>query len=123
MEKQITKRRYAGYQYDEATGLYYLNARMYDPTVARFLQEDTYTGDVKDPLSLNLYTYCHNNPLIYDDLTGHSIKDIWNNVKDTAKAGWKSLTGAVKSFGKGVKEFWDDPAGKFEEWNVLCNMG
>ena len=115
--------RYAGYQYDEATGLYYLNARMYDPTVARFLQEDTYTGDVKDPLSLNLYTYCHNNPLIYDDLTGHSIKDIWNNVKDTAKAGWKSLTGAVKSFGKGVKEFWDDPAGKFEEWNVLCNMG
>lgn len=35
--------RYAGYQYDEATGLYYLNARMYDPTVARFLQEDTYT--------------------------------------------------------------------------------
>ncbi len=25
----------------------------------------------KDPLSLNLYTYCHNNPLIYDDPTGH----------------------------------------------------
>ena len=63
---------YAGYQYDKETGLYYLNARMYDPKIARFLQEDTYTGDPKDPLSLNLYTYCANNPLIYFDPTGHS---------------------------------------------------
>ena len=62
---------YAGYQYDKETGLYYLNARMYDPKIARFLQEDTYTGDPKDPLSLNLYTYCANNPLIYYDPTGH----------------------------------------------------
>ena len=63
--------RYSGYQYDEETGLYYLNARMYDATTGRFLQEDTYTGDIKDPLSLNLYTYCQNNPLIYEDPTGH----------------------------------------------------
>ncbi|MEN2773818.1 RHS repeat-associated core domain-containing protein [Acetivibrio clariflavus] len=62
---------YAGYQYDKETGLYYLNARMYDPKIARFLQEDTYTGDPNDPLSLNLYTYCANNPLIYYDPTGH----------------------------------------------------
>jgi len=62
---------YAGYQYDEETGLYYLNARMYDPKIARFLQEDTYTGSPDDPLSLNLYTYVKNNPLIYYDPTGH----------------------------------------------------
>jgi len=62
---------YAGYQYDKETGLYYLNARMYDPATARFLQEDTYTGDRTDPLSLNLYTYCHNEPLMYSDPTGH----------------------------------------------------
>ncbi len=55
---------YAGYQYDRETGLYYLNARMYDPVTARFLQEDTYTGDTNDPLSLNLYTYCHNEPVL-----------------------------------------------------------
>ena len=55
---------YAGYQYDKETGLYYLNARMYDPRIARFLQEDTYTGDPNDPLSLNLYTYCANNPVL-----------------------------------------------------------
>lgn len=75
--------RYAGYQYDSETevrdangkvietGLYYLNARMYDPKVARFLQEDTYRGQPNDPLSLNLYTYVKNSPLIYYDPTGH----------------------------------------------------
>jgi RHS repeat-associated protein len=63
---------YSGYQYDSETGLYYLNARMYDPKIARFLQEDTYTGNPNDPLSLNLYTYVKNNPLIYYDPTGHN---------------------------------------------------
>jgi len=62
---------YAGYQYDKETGLYYLNARMYDPKIARFLQEDTYAGTINDPLSLNLYTYCTNDPLNYYDPTGH----------------------------------------------------
>jgi RHS repeat-associated protein len=60
---------YAGYQYDEETGLYYLNARMYDPKIARFLQEDTYRGDPMDPLSLNLYAYCAYNPIMYYDPT------------------------------------------------------
>jgi RHS repeat-associated protein len=63
---------FAGYQYDTETGMYYLNARMYDPVTARFMQEDTYTGQNNDPLSLNLYTYCHNEPLMYSDPTGHN---------------------------------------------------
>ena len=63
---------YAGYQYDEETGLYYVNARMYDPVTARFLQADTYLGNINDPLSLNLYTYCLNNPDRYVDPSGHS---------------------------------------------------
>ncbi len=63
--------KYAGYEYDEETGKYYLKSRMYDPESARFMQEDTYRGNGADPLSLNLYTYCVNNPLIYDDQNGH----------------------------------------------------
>ena len=62
---------YAGYEYDKETGLYYLNSRMYDPVTARFMQEDTYTGDANDPLTLNLYTYCSNEPIMYADPTGH----------------------------------------------------
>ncbi|MBR6537599.1 MAG: RHS repeat-associated core domain-containing protein [Lachnospiraceae bacterium] len=64
---------YAGYQYDEETGLYYINARMYDPVTAQFLQRDTYAGTMYDPLSLNLYTYCLNNPHKYVDPTGHFV--------------------------------------------------
>ena len=67
---------YAGYQYDKETGFYYLNARMYDPKIARFLQEDTYRGDAGDPLSLNLYTYCLNNPLVYWDPTGNVAANV-----------------------------------------------
>ena len=62
---------YAGYQYDVESGLYYLNARYYDSTTARFLTEDTYAGQANDPLSLNRYTYCANNPLRYTDPSGH----------------------------------------------------
>ncbi len=63
--------RYAGYVYDNATSLYYLNARYYDSKIARFMSEDTYAGEDNDPLSLNLYTYCYNNPIIYFDPSGH----------------------------------------------------
>ena len=63
--------RYAGYMFDDDTGNYFLNARYYDPKIARFLSEDTYRGDITDPLSLNIYTYCHNNPIVYWDYTGN----------------------------------------------------
>ena len=43
MDSNVT---YAGYQYDKETGLYYLNSRMYDPGIARFLQEDTCGEDM-----------------------------------------------------------------------------
>ncbi|TYQ14543.1 UNVERIFIED_CONTAM: RHS repeat-associated protein [Acetivibrio alkalicellulosi] len=66
--------KYAGYFYDGETGLYYLNARFYDPETARFIQEDTYRGSINDPLSLNLYAYGHNNPIKYYDPTGHWVE-------------------------------------------------
>ncbi|MCD9024089.1 S8 family serine peptidase [Cohnella silvisoli] len=66
--------RYAGYQYDEESKFYYLNARYYDPKLARFLTEDTYRGQANDPLSLNLYTYVANEPIKYVDPTGHLIQ-------------------------------------------------
>lgn len=63
---------YAGYQFDSETGMYYLNARYYDPVTARFMSADTYLGMANDPLSLNLYTYCHNEPMMYSDPSGTS---------------------------------------------------
>jgi murein DD-endopeptidase MepM/ murein hydrolase activator NlpD len=34
-------------------------------------------------LSLNLYTYCANNPLVYYDPSGHFFESILNKIKDT----------------------------------------
>ena len=68
--------RYAGYMYDEESEYYYLNARYYDPKTARFLSEDApgYANRF-DPLSLNLYTYCANSPLVYTDPSGHAPEE------------------------------------------------
>ncbi len=62
---------FTGEQYDPITSQYYLRARFYNPVIGRFLNEDTYYGD-----GLNLYTYCHNNPVEYVDPSGHaSLKE------------------------------------------------
>ena len=45
--------KYAGYYYDAETGLYYLNARFYDPETARFIQQDSYSGNIYDLLRNN----------------------------------------------------------------------
>ena len=65
--------RYAGEFYDSETGLYYLRARYYDPYIGRFLSEDSYWGEDDNPLSLNRYTYTHNDPIQYLDPTGHAV--------------------------------------------------
>ena len=83
---------YAGYQYDKETDLYYLNARYYDSKIARFLSEDTYRGQVHDPLSLNLYTYCHNEPIMYWDPTGH-YEETDKLIKDQATLGLLEIYG------------------------------
>ena len=62
---------YTGGIYDKKTGLYYLNARYYNPEDGRFITEDTYRGEFSDPSSLNLYAYCVNNPIAYTDPSGH----------------------------------------------------
>ncbi|MCL2147424.1 MAG: phage tail tip lysozyme, partial [Synergistaceae bacterium] len=75
--------RYAGYIYDEDSKLYNLNARFYDAKIARFMQEDTYLGNRRDPLSLNLYTYCVNNPLRYHDPNGHASVPVTTSAGKT----------------------------------------
>ena len=64
---------YSGYEFDKETGLYYLRSRYYNPETARFTQEDSFNGFYQDPLSLNKYTYAHNNPVTYNDPDGKAI--------------------------------------------------
>ena len=49
----------------------YLRARYYDTVKGSFLTEDSYLGDIRNPLTLNRYSYCIGNPLFYSDPSGH----------------------------------------------------
>ena len=51
----------------------YLRARYYDMVKGNFLTEDSYLGDIRNPLTLNRYSYCIGNPLFYVDPSGHEI--------------------------------------------------
>ena len=62
---------YTGGIYDQSTGLYYLNARYYNPEDGGFLTEDTYRGEINEPETQNLYVYCADNPVNYVDPSGH----------------------------------------------------
>ena len=64
--------RYRSYYYDEDTGLYYLNARYYNPEWRRFISpDDTAYLDIESANGLNLYAYCNNDPINYKDPSGH----------------------------------------------------
>jgi RHS repeat-associated protein len=63
--------RFTGQEYDAEYELYNYSARLYDPTLGRFITADTIVPDWTDPQSLNRYGYCRNNPLIYVDPSGH----------------------------------------------------
>jgi len=62
----------------DSTGLYYYNARYYDPQIGRFISPDTIVQDYTNPQCLNRYTYCLNNPLKYTDPSGHFLDWIFD---------------------------------------------
>ena len=63
--------RYRSYYFDSEIGLYYLNARYYDPEIGRFISPDSIEYiNAEDINGLNLYGYCLNNPIKYVDVSG-----------------------------------------------------
>ncbi|NQM54649.1 hypothetical protein HO404_02235 [Streptococcus suis] len=44
-----------------------MRARYYDSEAGTFLTEDSYQGELTNPLSQNRYSYVHNNPVNYTD--------------------------------------------------------
>lgn len=61
---------YTGYRYDEIDGAYFAQAREYQPENGRFVSEDVINGISIVPNTLNYYSYCWNNSLIFIDRNG-----------------------------------------------------
>ena len=58
---------FTGREHDSETGLYYYRARYYDPEIGRFITEDS----LRFEAGVNFYAYCSNNPIRFNDPTGH----------------------------------------------------
>ncbi len=68
-----TDKRFTGQILDQSTGLYWYASRAYDPALCRLTQPDTIIQDYSIPQTLNRYSYALNNPVKYNDPTGHFL--------------------------------------------------
>jgi len=110
--------RYCGEYFDTETNTIYLRARYYNPAFGRFVSEDTVRSvsrktpneqEIVDPLSLNLYTYTYNNPVMHTDPSGHVILVddviillILGGVTLTTTAAWLTTTEGQRAVNNGV---------------------
>ncbi|HEY6350542.1 MAG TPA: RHS repeat-associated core domain-containing protein [Candidatus Angelobacter sp.] len=83
--------KFTGKELDAETGLYNFGARHYSPALGRFISPDLSEvplpvpyADLRDPQSLNLYSYAGNNPLRFSDPDGHDYHVCGSNGKDCA---------------------------------------
>lgn len=62
-----------GKEWDEETSLYYFGARYYDATTGVWLNQDTYRGEMQQPVTLHRTLYVAANPTNYADAYGYKI--------------------------------------------------
>ncbi|HTO08860.1 MAG TPA: FG-GAP-like repeat-containing protein [Myxococcota bacterium] len=65
---------FTGHQQFDIFGFTYMKARMYDPTLGRFMNADSMIESVVSTQGMNRYSYVNNNPLSAVDPDGHRSK-------------------------------------------------
>ncbi|NKE71607.1 FG-GAP-like repeat-containing protein [Candidatus Manganitrophus noduliformans] len=77
--------KYTSQELDSSTGLYFYNARYYDPVLGRFISPDTIVPGRRNPQNLNRYSYVSNNPINYTDPSGHwKLRNFLKSVGNVA---------------------------------------
>lgn len=102
----LTDRLFTGQVFDASTGLYYYNARYYDPLTGQFTQPDSVVGDPLNPAAWNRFSYVYGNPVNLVDPSGYF-----------AIAPWDFLD--VISFGASLNDFVNDPSLANAGWLAL----
>jgi RHS repeat-associated protein len=102
---------YAGKPYDNATGLSYMGARYYNPTLGRFTGIDPVGFNPDNLHSHNRYAYANNNPYKYVDPDGRSpvavafigavgislaVQDAYNGYQS---GGWRGAANSIATTG------------------------
>ena len=127
----VSDYKFTDQELDPETGLYNYGARLYDPFIGRFISPDTIVQAPLDPQTLNRYSYCRNNPLIYTDPSGNIffiddiiIHAIWGAIFNSALAavtggdiGEAALTGAVSG------GFFGAAGGIIKEVDIVSSLG
>ncbi len=84
---------FTGQEIDGDTGLLYCGARYYDPDIGRFISADSHVdGKGLDTQGYNRYSYARNNPIVYNDPSGHDwLNDLFGGWNKTVEG----IIGAV----------------------------
>jgi RHS repeat-associated protein len=92
---QYTNRGYTGHEHIQETHLVNMNGRVYDPTIARFIQADPHIQAPYNSQSYNRYAYVINNPLKYTDPSGYFFSGVSSWVSKGYKKHEKTIISAA----------------------------
>ncbi len=87
--------KYNSQELDKESGYYFYNARHYDPEIGRFVTPDTVIDGEYSTQGWNRYSYCHNNPIMYRDPTGHGILETAQNIGDKLSSAGNKLADSI----------------------------
>jgi len=93
-----TNRRFTTYDRSSTTGLDYAVNRHYDSQQGRFTQVDPIgiqAASLGDPQSLNMYTYCGNDPVNRVDPDGLFWGKLWRAIKKIISSKWFQIALAI----------------------------
>jgi RHS repeat-associated protein len=68
-----TQRQFTGQVNESQIGLYFFNARWYDPALGRFTSADSLVPEAGNPQAWDRYAFVYNNPVRYVDPSGHLV--------------------------------------------------
>ncbi len=91
---QPTDNQYTGQDKSSNSGLLFYQSRWYDPSIMRWLQPDTVIPDIYNPLDWDRFAYVRNNPVNFNDPSGHiACEDSFYGCGTTTNA--SNINGSV----------------------------
>jgi RHS repeat-associated protein len=108
---------FGGTYLDQATGLYKMGARYYDPSIGRWTQPDAILGTVEHPTTLNRYLYANADPVDLSDPSGY-----WCNWFLVAVGVAEIIHGLAALWWGGAIAWWVYGIVAAASWNIILAL-